>query len=146
MTGGTKKVGSAGRFGPRYGVKSRMQVAAIERKQHELHECPRCGQMKVRRISTGVWQCTRCEVIFAGGAYLPKAAKVTKAGEEVMQAAQSKGPEQARPKKVKGAAPAEGEKKKAKKVKRKEAAEETAGAGPEPKKEKSKAREAKEEK
>jgi len=145
MTGGTKKVGAAGRFGPRYGVKSRMQVAAMERKQHELHECPRCGQLRVRRISTGVWQCTRCEVIFAGGAYLPKAAKVVKAGEELAQAAAAKpkGPEQAKSKKMKGAAIAEGEPRRAKKVKKKEAAAEGAGAEPEPNKGKTKAKEEK---
>jgi len=93
MGKGTKKVGSAGRWGPRYGVKTRMQVAAIERKQREPHVCPRCGMPRVKRLGTGVWQCRRCDVIFAGGAYLPKAAKVVKAGEEIAAvAATAKGP------------------------------------------------------
>jgi len=87
MGKGTKKVGSAGRWGPRYGVKTRMQVAAIEKKQRALHTCPRCGQNRVQRLGTGIWQCGRCEVIFAGGAYLPKAAKVIKAGEEIASVA-----------------------------------------------------------
>ena len=87
MGKGTKKVGSAGRWGPRYGVKTRMQVAAIEKKQRELHPCPRCGMKKVRRLGTGIWQCRRCDVVFAGGAYLPKAARVVKAAEETATAA-----------------------------------------------------------
>ena len=86
MGKGTKKVGSAGRWGPRYGVKTRMQVAAIEKKQRELHPCPRCGMKKVRRLGTGIWQCRRCDVVFAGGAYLPKAARVVKAAEETAAA------------------------------------------------------------
>jgi large subunit ribosomal protein L37Ae len=93
MGKGTKKVGSSGRWGPRYGVKTRMQVAAIEKKQRLAHTCPRCGQDRVKRLGTGIWQCRRCEVIFAGGAYLPKAAKVIKAGEEIAAvAATAKGP------------------------------------------------------
>jgi large subunit ribosomal protein L37Ae len=93
MGKGTKKVGSSGRWGPRYGVKTRMQVAAVEQKQRELHTCPRCGQERVKRLGTGIWQCRRCEVIFAGGAYLPKAAKVIKAGEEMASlAVAAKGP------------------------------------------------------
>jgi len=93
MGKGTKKVGSSGRWGPRYGVKTRMQVAAIEKKQRQHHTCPRCGQDRVKRLGTGIWKCRRCEVIFAGGAYLPKAAKVIKAGEEIAAvAAKALGP------------------------------------------------------
>lgn len=73
MTKGTYKVGSAGRFGPRYGVKTRSQIAAIERKQKQFHPCPRCGHLRVKRKGTSIWECRRCGVVFAGGAYLPKA-------------------------------------------------------------------------
>jgi len=73
MSKGTLKVGSSGRFGPRYGVKTRRQIADIERKMRQLHPCPRCGQLRVKRKSTSIWECRRCGLIFAGGAYLPKA-------------------------------------------------------------------------
>jgi large subunit ribosomal protein L37Ae len=89
----TKKVGTSGRWGPRYGVKTRMQVAAIEKKQRALHPCPRCGLIRVKRLGTGIWKCRRCRVIFAGGAYMPKAVKVMKAADEMAAvAATAKGP------------------------------------------------------
>lgn len=73
MSKGTVKVGSAGRLGVRYGVKSRMQIAEIERKQRQAHTCPRCGQNRVKRKGTAIWMCRRCKLVFAGGAYQPKA-------------------------------------------------------------------------
>ncbi|MBM4248684.1 MAG: 50S ribosomal protein L37ae [Euryarchaeota archaeon] len=74
MARGTVKVGSAGRFATRYGVKTRTQIAAIEQKMRALHPCPRCGQERVKRLGAGIWRCRRCGCVFAGGAYLPKAA------------------------------------------------------------------------
>lgn len=72
MSRRTKKVGPAGRYQARYGVRARTQVRNIEIYQRANHICPSCGYKKVRRISTGIWQCKRCETKFAGGAYLPK--------------------------------------------------------------------------
>ena len=109
MTGGTKKVGSAGRFGTRYGVKTRTQIAAIEKKEKALHPCPRCGQLRVKRLGTGIWKCRRCMCVFAGGAYMPKAApKQSLGGEKVEAAAAEKKKKEAKgPKKEAGAAEAE---------------------------------------
>ena len=76
MARGTAKVGTTGRYGPRYGVRSRAQVAAVEARQRQRHPCPRCGLEKVRRAGTGIWECRRCGLRFAGGAYLPKAVAV----------------------------------------------------------------------
>ncbi len=73
----TKKVGSSGRLGSRYGVTVRRRLAQVESQSKTLYECPRCGRRKVKRISVGLWVCSKCEYTFAGGAYVPS----TKPGE-----------------------------------------------------------------
>jgi large subunit ribosomal protein L37Ae len=67
-----KKVGSAGRFGPRYGGLARRTVAAVEKVQRAAHPCNRCGHVSVYRIHTGIWECQKCSYQFAGGAYVPQ--------------------------------------------------------------------------
>ena len=68
----TKKVGPAGRFQARYGVRARTRVRNVEIQQKAKHICPSCGHQKVKRVSTSIWQCGKCQVKFAGGAYLPQ--------------------------------------------------------------------------
>lgn len=75
----TKKVGPVGRFGARYGVRARTRVRNVELVQRQKHICPSCGHQKVKRLSTSIWQCSKCNVKFAGGAYLPK----TESGQSV---------------------------------------------------------------
>jgi large subunit ribosomal protein L37Ae len=75
----TRKVGPAGRFQSRYGVKARTRVRNVELAQKQKHICPSCGHKKVKRISTSIWQCGKCNIKFAGGAYLPK----TESGQNV---------------------------------------------------------------
>ena len=75
----TKKVGPAGRLGSRYGVRSRTRVRNIELTQKAKHVCPSCGHEKVKRISTSIWQCKKCGIKFAGGAYTPR----TEAGQNI---------------------------------------------------------------
>lgn len=72
MTRRTKKVGVAGRYGPRYGVRTRKQMAVVTAAKNRSYECPRCNHVAVKRVSTGIWQCRRCDLKFAGGAYTPK--------------------------------------------------------------------------
>ncbi len=68
----TKKVGSTGRFGPRYGAKLRRQVLDIERKRAEPHRCPSCATKgSLKRKAAGLWVCKKCGAVFAGGAYVP---------------------------------------------------------------------------
>lgn len=69
--GKTKKVGSSGRFGPRYGMRLRKKWLEVDKKQRMLHECPACRRKGVKRVSTGIWSCRKCGAKFAGGAYLP---------------------------------------------------------------------------
>jgi len=66
-----KKTKSAGRFGARYGKKVRASIASIEEKQRKKQRCPFCGKPGAKRISKGVWQCTRkaCNKKFAAEAY-----------------------------------------------------------------------------
>ena len=65
----TKKVKSAGRFGPRYGTRIRKRVAKIESVQKQRQLCPVCKFKSVSRESTGIWLCSKCGLKFAGGAY-----------------------------------------------------------------------------
>ena len=67
----SKKSSSAGRFGARYGRKIRVKVSNIEAQMKQKHKCPQCGRKSVKRISTAIWQCKKCETTFAGGTYLP---------------------------------------------------------------------------
>ncbi len=67
----TKKTKSAGRFGPRYGGAIRKKIVGIESKQRKKQKCPFCGKLGVKRISKGLWQCTRkkCNKKFASDVY-----------------------------------------------------------------------------
>lgn len=68
----SRRVGSAGRFGARYGRVSRKRVADIERMMHRDHPCPECGDEAVTREGTGIWSCESCGHKFAGGAFVPE--------------------------------------------------------------------------
>ena len=67
-----RKSRTAGRFGTRYGVKNRKLVADIEEKMNADYACSKCGALKVKRIASGIWRCTKCEATFAGGSYVPQ--------------------------------------------------------------------------
>jgi large subunit ribosomal protein L37Ae len=75
----TKKVGSVGRYQARYGVRARTIVRNIENIQKRKQDCPTCGHKKVKRISTGIWQCRKCGAKYTGGAYITK----TESGQNV---------------------------------------------------------------
>lgn len=67
----TKKVGSTGRFGARYGAKLRRRVLDIEKKRNEPTRCPACATRALKREAVGLWKCNKCGLLFAGGAYVP---------------------------------------------------------------------------
>ena len=68
----TKKQGTAGRFGSRYGNILRRKVSEIEKNSRGKHTCPFCNkEKKVRRQAYGIWKCSSCEKVFVGGAYKP---------------------------------------------------------------------------
>jgi len=66
------ETGSAGRFGARYGRVARRRVAEIEDEMREEHDCPDCGDKRVQRQGTGIWECGNCGHTFTGGAYTPQ--------------------------------------------------------------------------
>ena len=71
MAAGTKKVGTTGRFGARYGLKVKQKVLEVEKRQKIKHECPRCHKLQLKRLAKGIWSCKKCEYTFAGRAYWP---------------------------------------------------------------------------
>ncbi len=77
--GRTKKVRSAARFGPRYGLRIRRTWLEIEAVQRQKYVCKKCGKKAVKRAGTGIWECKHCGYKFAGGCYQP----VTSAGKLV---------------------------------------------------------------
>jgi large subunit ribosomal protein L37Ae len=67
----TKKVGSTGRFGPRYGTKTKKMILKVEQRKKNIF-CPYCERKSLKRLAAGVWYCKKCKTKFAGGAYFPK--------------------------------------------------------------------------
>ncbi|MDD5331492.1 MAG: 50S ribosomal protein L37ae [Candidatus Nanoarchaeia archaeon] len=65
----TKKVGSTGRFGVRYGRKIRKRVLDIEVRQKQKQTCPYCKKKQVKRIASGIYNCSKCGSKFTSKAY-----------------------------------------------------------------------------
>jgi len=81
----TKKVGPTRGLGTRYGSTVRKRYVKVVTELKKPHRCSQCGFVRVRRVSVGVWKCSKCEFTFAGGAYTP----VTKLGTVAKRAAKS---------------------------------------------------------
>jgi len=67
----TKKVGSSGRFGARYGKGVKKRIVAIEKIQKSKHMCPECLKPGMVRVASGIWTCRKCGLKLAGRAYEP---------------------------------------------------------------------------
>mmetsp|Transcript_7677 Transcript_7677/g.11546 ORF Transcript_7677/g.11546 Transcript_7677/m.11546 type:complete len:95 (+) Transcript_7677:50-334(+) len=65
----TKKVGICGKYGTRYGASLRKSIKKIEIAQHSKYNCVFCGKDAVKRTVVGIWKCSGCKKILAGGAY-----------------------------------------------------------------------------
>ncbi len=60
---------STKRFGPRYGPRLKNKNAQIEAVQRSKQTCPYCKKQAVKRMSTGIWHCRKCDKKFTGKAY-----------------------------------------------------------------------------
>lgn len=71
MTTKLKKAKSAGRFGARYGKTVKERLVKIEQKQRKKQVCPFCKKPGAKRLSKGLWQCTKknCGKKFASDTY-----------------------------------------------------------------------------
>ena len=55
-----KKTKSAGRFGARYGRSVRSKLVDVEVKQRKKQICPFCKKLGAKRLSKGIWDCSKC--------------------------------------------------------------------------------------
>ena len=71
MPSKSKKSKSAGRFGARYGKKIKAKLVKVEEKQRKKQKCPFCEKLGIKKLSKGIWQCTRkkCNKKFASNTY-----------------------------------------------------------------------------
>ena len=63
------KYGSVKRFGARYGRRVKEQYGKIEKQRAEMSMCPYCRKADMKRLSSGIWSCKKCNIKLAGGAY-----------------------------------------------------------------------------
>lgn len=68
----TKKVGSTGKFGARYGVSIKKRVLKVNQSMKEQFNCPFCGFSRIKREAAGLFLCKKCGAKFTGGAYTPE--------------------------------------------------------------------------
>jgi large subunit ribosomal protein L37Ae len=69
MTTKSKKSKSSGRFGAKYGRSVKAKLVKVETKQKTKQKCPFCGKLGVKRLSKGIWKCSRCDKKFASDTY-----------------------------------------------------------------------------
>ncbi len=65
----SKKSKSAGRFGAKYGKSVRAKLVKVETKQKKKQKCPFCEKLGVKRLSKGIWKCSKCDKKFASNTY-----------------------------------------------------------------------------
>jgi large subunit ribosomal protein L37Ae len=66
------KLGSASRYGSRYGTPLKQIVNKIEKIQKTAQICPQCGRKSLKRKGYAKWVCGKCGAQIAGGAYSPQ--------------------------------------------------------------------------
>lgn len=71
MSKRTKKIGSVGRLGARYGVRIRKRIADVEAVSKGRHDCPKCRANAMTRNANGIWTCRKCGTRIASSSYMP---------------------------------------------------------------------------
>jgi large subunit ribosomal protein L37Ae len=71
-----KKLGSAKRFGARYGIKIKYKIARVEAERKAKQKCPYCNSLAAKRVAIGIWECKKCKSKFTGKAYTVSKAKI----------------------------------------------------------------------
>lgn len=89
------KLGSAGRFGIRYGQSVRKRIFEIESKQKKKQPCIFCPGI-AKRVSKGIWLCKSCGKKFAGHAYFLEKQELVKTEEEPVQISKKEKKEKAK--------------------------------------------------
>ena len=64
-----KKIKSAGRYGARYGKRPKTKLIKVESKKRKKQKCPSCEKLGVKRLSKGIWKCSKCNKKFASDTY-----------------------------------------------------------------------------
>ena len=85
-----ENLGSAKRFGARYGRKTKLKFSKVEKEQRKLHKCPYCNKIAVKRIALGIWGCRKCNAKFTGKAYSVSKKIITKEQEIIEEPEQVK--------------------------------------------------------
>ncbi|MGV8168604.1 MAG: 50S ribosomal protein L37ae [Candidatus Nanoarchaeia archaeon] len=57
------------RFGVRYGRTVKQKLAKIEESAKAKYKCPYCAAPKVVKKAAGIWECKKCEKVFASKAF-----------------------------------------------------------------------------
>lgn len=69
---------STKRFGVRYGRTLRDKLAPLEKASRKVYKCPYCSKNAAKRVSVGIWQCSKCNAKFASKAYNIQYSKQTR--------------------------------------------------------------------
>ena len=64
-----KTLGSAKRYGVRYGATLKRKVAVIEAVQRSDQKCPYCNRTAAQWRSVGIYECIKCGAKFTAKAY-----------------------------------------------------------------------------
>ena len=64
-----KTLGSSKRLGARYGLRIKRRLDKVEKVQKGKHKCPFCNSLSVKRLSYGIWECSKCGSKFTSKAY-----------------------------------------------------------------------------